>query len=249
MCALFISGGVVSAPRNADLDDLRAAAEKGNPAAANAYAEVLVELHRFADSLPWFEVAADAGITNAQWRLGHMYLRGIRAAGSQNVAERPADGFRWLQHAALQGHKHAQLDLGRAYHEGFGTAKNAHEALFWFCIAAEHGLVRARESRDKLMFALPRAEVQDVKQRAREFRPAARDAKSVLWDGIKVNGISGPADKRLAIVNGQTLAQGEQRNVKIAGRTMRLRCVEISQSAVIVELVDLKEVRRLPAQP
>lgn len=155
MCALFISGGVVSAPRNADLDDLRAAAEKGNPAAANAYAEVLVELHRFADSLPWFEVAADAGITNAQWRLGHMYLRGIRAAGSQNVAERPADGFRWLQHAALQGHKHAQLDLGRAYHEGFGTAKNAHEALFWFCIAAEHGLVRARESRDKLMFALP----------------------------------------------------------------------------------------------
>ena len=49
----------------------------------------------------------------------------------------------------------------------------------------------------------------------------------------------------LALINEQTLAQGEQGNVKTAGRSVRVRCVEISDSSAIVELVDFKEVRRL----
>ena len=249
MCAVLVSGGSAPAQRNMDLADLRAAADKGDPAAANRYAEALFELFQFADSIRWYELAADAGITNAQWRLGHIYFRGMTAGGPQTVAAKPADAFRWLLHAAVQGHQHAQVDLGRAYQEGVGTARDSREALMWFCVAAEHGLVRARQLRDKLMLALPNHEVQEAKQRARDFRPAARDVRAVLWDGIKLKGIAGSPNKRLALINGQTFAQGEQGNVKTAGRSVRVRCVEISDSSVIVELVDLKEVRRLPTTP
>ena len=246
VCALLISRGSAPGQRNLDVADLRAAAESGNPAAKNRYAEALFDLEQFADSLRWFELAADAGITNAQWRLGHMYSRGKSAPGQQSVPARPADAFRWLLHASLQGHKHAQLEVGRMYQEGLGTERNNDEALMWFCIAAEHGLVHARTFRDRLMLVMSNGRVQEAKQRALSFRPAARDVRTVFWDGIKLKGIAGPASRRLALVNEQTLAQGEQAGVKTAARTVRLRCVEISDSSAIVELVDFKEIRRLP---
>jgi thioredoxin-related protein len=53
---------------------------------------------------------------------------------------------------------------------------------------------------------------------------------------LKLQGISGPAGRRLAILNGQTLSAGEAARIRIAGRETEVRCVEIRPKSVLVAL-------------
>jgi protein disulfide-isomerase len=55
-------------------------------------------------------------------------------------------------------------------------------------------------------------------------------------EGLVLKGISGPKDKRLALVNNQTLTAGETTSVKTPAGSLRVHCVEIREGSVLVTI-------------
>lgn len=67
---------------------------------------------------------------------------------------------------------------------------------------------------------------------------AQREEKKAasLADGLRLGGLSGPASRRLAIVNNETFAAGESVRVKVLGEMVNLACLEIRTRSVIVQI-------------
>ena len=55
-------------------------------------------------------------------------------------------------------------------------------------------------------------------------------------DDIVIKGINLLKSRRLAIINNVTLAQGEECDLKIKGKTVRIRCVEVKDKSVVVSV-------------
>jgi hypothetical protein len=62
---------------------------------------------------------------------------------------------------------------------------------------------------------------------------------------LKLNGISGTAEHRLAIINGRTFDQGEDAEVRSGATRVRVRVVEIKPDYVIVEAAGQRQILRL----
>jgi hypothetical protein len=62
---------------------------------------------------------------------------------------------------------------------------------------------------------------------------------------VKLSGLSGTADQRLAIINGSTFAQSETAAVKVAGKTIKVHCLEIREKSALVEIDGLDKPREL----
>lgn len=76
------------------------------------------------------------------------------------------------------------------------------------------------------------------------FPNSARRVEKIVQPNIKqpvnpviqlsLKAITGPSDKRLALINNQTFAAGEERMVRVPNGQVRVRCVEIGDSSVVV---------------
>ena len=51
-----------------------------------------------------------------------------------------------------------------------------------------------------------------------------------------LNGLSGTEEDRLAIINGRTLAEGEQADIATPTGRVRVRCVQIKERSVIIDI-------------
>jgi hypothetical protein len=67
-----------------------------------------------------------------------------------------------------------------------------------------------------------------------EMAPSA--THSVEITALKVRGISGAAGHLLAIINNHTFAVGEEGDVKTTAGPVHVRCLEIQNNAVVVEI-------------
>jgi hypothetical protein len=56
---------------------------------------------------------------------------------------------------------------------------------------------------------------------------------------IKLSGLSGSADNRLAVINDKTFSAGEANDLKLKGRTVRVQCLAIRDQSVLVKIQDL----------
>jgi thioredoxin-related protein len=65
------------------------------------------------------------------------------------------------------------------------------------------------------------------------------------YDELKLTGLSGPATRRLAIVNNQTFAPGETARVKLQGGEVKLLCKEIRAKSIIVQVEGATEAKEL----
>lgn len=92
-------------------------------------------------------------------------------------------------------------------------------------------------------------------KRSEESKPAPPKEPLPLFGGartqpppryteLSLKGISGPASRRMAIVNNQTLGVGEQARVKLGDGEVKVRCLEIAETSAIV-MVDGSERREL----
>ena len=70
-------------------------------------------------------------------------------------------------------------------------------------------------------------------------------APSSFLSQLALKGISGTKGQLLAIINNATLAAGESAEVKVGGRTVKIRCREIRDRSVLIELEDGGEVKEL----
>ncbi len=62
---------------------------------------------------------------------------------------------------------------------------------------------------------------------------------------IKLSGLGGTPPRRLAMINGKTLAEGESTIVRVAAREVPIRCVRIKERSALVTIGDMSETREL----
>jgi hypothetical protein len=81
----------------------------------------------------------------------------------------------------------------------------------------------------------------------RAVENAMATAHTVEITSLKVPGVSGTPGHLFAIINNHTFAVGEEGDVKTAGGPVHLRCVEIQNNVVIVEING--QLHRLNVEP
>jgi len=75
-------------------------------------------------------------------------------------------------------------------------------------------------------------------------RPSKSAVPSSLFNLLQLKGISGTRGERLAIINGYTVAVGEVAEIRCGERqVLKVRCREIRDDSVVLELDGLGEVR------
>ena len=89
---------------------------------------------------------AEAGIADAQFRLGQIYYKG------SGVPQDYSEALHWFGQAAEQGYPAAQTNLGAMYYYGYGAPKDFKEAEFWFRKSAEQGFPAGHNHLGQLYF-------------------------------------------------------------------------------------------------
>jgi localization factor PodJL len=141
------SGGqltMVKIPASEKLPDaiggpvLRAAALKGDPAAAHEVALRYAEGKGVSASLPeaakWYDRAAQGGVVPAMFRLGTLYEKGTGVAKNFDMARR------YYTMAAERGNAKAMHNLAVLEADGGGNGANYRSASTWFHKAAMRGV-------------------------------------------------------------------------------------------------------------
>ena len=62
---------------------------------------------------------------------------------------------------------------------------------------------------------------------------------------LSLKGLSGTKEQPLALINGYTVAEGELAEIKCGGQILKIRCREIRERSVLVELDGRGEIREL----
>ena len=84
------------------------------------------------------EKEAKTGNTDAQWRVGYLYLRG------NGVVQNYSTALEWFQNAANKNNKEGQYWLGYMYKNGYGVPQNNSKAAELYKLAAEQGNATAQ---------------------------------------------------------------------------------------------------------
>jgi hypothetical protein len=64
---------------------------------------------------------------------------------------------------------------------------------------------------------------------------------------LVLKGISGPSDRRLAIINNRTFAIGDEQDIATPQGRIRVRCVEIKNDSVVIESAGQNQELKLTA--
>lgn len=67
---------------------------------------------------------------------------------------------------------------------------------------------------------------------------AATNTVSALPAGLVLKGLAGPPRRRLAIINNHTVAAGETAEIKVDGRLLKVRCLEVRERSVLLRFDD-----------
>lgn len=81
----------------------------------------------------------------------------------------------------------------------------------------------------------------------RQDRPASTDPKMPQAPVVQLflKAITGPPTRRLALINNQTFAAGEEGLVKVVNGQVKIRCVEIKDGSVVVAIEGNPEPKEL----
>jgi hypothetical protein len=230
------------------LADIKIAADAGDPAAQDKLAEQFILRADSKQAELWYRKAAEQGFTHAEGRLGQMLLLRSRTMINVSPAERTAvgeDALKWATRAANAGDKRGQADLADICLEGKLVKQDLVEAYRWGDLAAQGSAldtatITGRSTRDAAILKMSADQIAEGKKRVTAFTPhqLAKDElpQPAAVQKLKLSGLSGSADHRLAIINGATFAQGETAKVKLAGESITLRCMEIREKSVVVQI-------------
>jgi len=78
-----------------------------------------------------------------------------------------------------------------------------------------------------------------------EVTPVPDAGPKVVAPQLVLKGIAGTATKRFALINNQTFAAGETQPVKFPGGQVKVTCVEIGETSVIITLEGQTEKKEL----
>jgi len=102
------------------------------------------KLGKDGDAFRLFQMAADMGNAQGQYRVGYCYFSGQGTRLDQVQARQ------WFLKAASQGDGRSEKYLGNIYENGWGVAADADAAKTWYHNALEHGCPSAKTDLDRL---------------------------------------------------------------------------------------------------
>jgi len=243
----------VATPAVARPDDIavsRAQAEAGNIQAQLSLANHLAINHRPLDALAWYQKAAAKLQVEAYYHLGNIFLFGATASeAGQSVAADPVAGVKWTFRAATNLHAQACLNMSRALERGLGVRTNLIEACAWMHLFAEREPISGRSELTNLTGRLDPISIQEgqklaVQLKARQWANlsiirVAQMASSLRLEGVTIGG------RPLAVINRRTLTKGESVEIPVKGGTLEVKCLEIEEHAVLVQVSGEPETRLL----
>jgi hypothetical protein len=127
-----------------------------------------------------YQESAEKGDSDAQYKLGLLYLTGNGAL--QDFSE----AAKWLKLAAEQGYGLAQYELGLIYRTGYGLAVDEVQSYVWLNLAAAAGVQQAVTARDEIMRALSPKQLAQAQKISRDWL-AARPKPKPKTTGEKAN--------------------------------------------------------------
>ncbi len=246
---MLLTGKVPAQQPNPPLANIKAAAEAGDAVSQDKLGDTFYYRGDPERAVKWYRLAAAQGIPNSQYRLAHTLLFWASNARPSEKAKSQAysdEAIAWLLKAAAKGHKRAQVDLGQLYQDGKLLKKDLPEAYKWFSLAAGAGTPLDANAnigklyRDGAILNMTQEQIADGNQRVTQFlanpaKPVAIPEPAYL-QGLKLQGISGTADKPLAIINGKTLAPNDSATLKLDSRSVTIRCLSITPTTVTISI-------------
>lgn len=118
--------------------------------------------HRdYATALKEWQLLADKGDAEAEFRLGSMSEKG------EGVPATLSQAATWYRKAADQGFSKAQYALGKLYADGRGILQDFVEAHKWLYLASASGELEAAKLRDELAEKMTPAQVAEAQRLAK----------------------------------------------------------------------------------
>lgn len=115
------------------MNQLAQAAQATDPAAETGMGEFYEFSQDYAQAVPWYQSAAQAGYAPGEYRLGACYFNGY------GLPQDFGQAAQWYAKAAQQGFTQAQNDLGYCYEYGAGVQLSYADAVYWFQKSADTG--------------------------------------------------------------------------------------------------------------
>jgi TPR repeat protein len=234
-----------------ELEQLRLAAERGDPAAQHKFGEFYLSHDDASTAYEWFQKAAKQGNIDSQYRLGQMLLDGRPKTPNSKkpVSKNVDEGLRWLFLVANQGHGSAQLDLGRAYESGKTLKRDLVEAYKWYKLLSQKPGGSYYADLNHLVLAMTHEQIEEGEKRANEWRPHQMTEQELLQviylRQIFLKAIATSGGRRVAVINGEPLVAGGQAKVRAGDKLVQVRCLEIKDKSAMVEIDGLAGAREL----
>ncbi len=196
----------------------------------------------FSSALVCFRTAAKKGSPEGAFRSASYLLSGRISAkhGESPVPEDLPDAIKLLESSAAAGHPEAMRVLGACHATGRGVSQDKIEACKWWRLAGERGDEASKSYLEHLQGQLNDADRTAALDRANKFAQSHSAVEPVPNRSdlvrLKLNGISGTAFRRVALINNQSFFAGEQKRLPLAnGTNLLVRCVEIRSSEVVIQ--------------
>lgn len=116
-------------------------------------------------AISWYQVAAQAGVPSAQFKLANAYFSGV------GLPRDPAQAMLWYGRAAQQGVPQAQHALGIMLMGGVNGAPDPVEGYKWLLLAEKAGHPDARAVREKSASQLSEKDRRQAESLAQRFTP------------------------------------------------------------------------------
>ena len=237
-----VSGNVAIAKERAERGDAKAQVELADNLVANQLA---------AEAVVWYRKAAEQGNVEAKFRLGDILINGATSTPDpdQRVAPKPLEGVRWTFEAATNFHSGACRNMSYVLENGLGVGANIVESYAWLDVFARSNSASAHVDMDRLALRMSLQQIRESHVLAAQFlsrqwpqHVTRRFSEADL--ALKLNGITvGPVS--LAIINGQTLEEGDSVTLPARDGTARVNCVKITQDSVMIAVEGEGEPRLL----
>jgi hypothetical protein len=88
-------------------------------------------------------------------------------------------------------------------------------------------------------------QIAEGQKRVASFTPRQLTDLDLLDAALRLAGISGPPDRRFAIINGKTFQAGEEGEVKAGTQVFRIKIHEIRERSAIISLAGQPGTREL----
>jgi len=165
------------------------------------------------------------------------------------------EALKWIVLAANQGDGQGQADMAKLCLNGQLVKQDYVEAYKWGDLCAKHqpfdlmAGTQGRSYRDSAILKMDADQIAEAHRHVAEFvphQPNKSDLPDPAWvQKIKLHGISGASDHRLAIINDQTFEKGDQSALTIDGRSVKVTCLEVRDSSAIVSIEGIDGNREL----